>query len=269
MKTQLRNQVAAAALLLPASFLLAASAAAAPPVVVLRAHGPEMHSLQVASNDGFRPGALLTFTVEGTPNAQGTVRIGGTGIGVGLTETFRGIYTGYYTVRYGDRLDGTNPIRATLTAGGETVAGNYLFPDRFDSRFARLDPLPRMVVPVERAPTVVMGAAPASLPLQIFSHSNNGPVDGSLTHVEGRTAPDALVNVRVSAVPPFVQPGRTMVAMPVLTETVRADSEGRFSFNFGPPRPFVEPGTRYDLSVVATRPDLPSTETRLVLFQRG
>ena len=69
------------------------------------------------------------------------------------------LYTGYYTLRQADRIEGNSPIRATLRAAGETVAGNYLFPAQPDARFARID-LPRMWVAVERPRTAILGAPP-------------------------------------------------------------------------------------------------------------
>ncbi|MEP6792191.1 MAG: hypothetical protein ABI907_12530 [Ramlibacter sp.] len=161
MKAQLTRYAAAMALLVPATFVFVTPASAAPPMAVVRAQEPQLLSLQIASDGGLHPGALLSFTVEGTPDAQAWVRIADTGIAVGLSETFRGVYTGSYRVRSTDSIDRSSPIRATLRAGGQTVAGNYLFPELFDARFARAEP--RMVVPVRSLSrtTSVMGAGPA------------------------------------------------------------------------------------------------------------
>ena len=158
MKTQLWHRLIAIALLAPAAPALMPTAFAAPPLAI-RSQGPQLFSLQMASTAGLRPGALLTFTLQGTPNAQGRVRIAGTDVAAALNETFPGVYTGYYTLRQSDRIEGNSPIQATLRAGRETVAGNYQFPAQPDARFARID-LPRWGVTADRAGTAILGAPP-------------------------------------------------------------------------------------------------------------
>jgi hypothetical protein len=95
-----------------------------------------------------------------------------------------------------------------------------------------------------------------------------------VTTIRGRTAPFATVSVRVDAVSP---PGRRLeagVAQELAAETVQADANGEFSFHFNPryvrdnASSLPVPGTRYDVSITASR-DNTSTESRLVLFQRG
>jgi hypothetical protein len=55
---------------------------------------------------------------------------------------------------------------------------------------------------------------------------------------------------------------------------VQADANGEFSFHFNPryvrdnASSLPVPGTRYDVSITANR-DNTTTESRLVLFQRG
>ncbi|MBI2769938.1 MAG: hypothetical protein HYX47_09965 [Burkholderiales bacterium] len=457
MKAQLRTQVAAIALLFPTALFLAQPAQAATRQVV-RSPSPELFSLQVDSDSNLRPGAVLSFTVEGSPRGSASVRIAGSNNTVALKETQRGVYTGEYTVRRADRIDGGSPIRATIRSGGKVVAGNYSFPDSLDNRVARGGPPPVVmpapvpvplpaieierfvVLPINKVeagaelrfrlngmpgatasfdipglqtnipmrelrpghyegaytirrtdnltptgpvvatlragprvvtanlngplitdgtapvignlsprsgetvtggPTVVsgsfndaggtgvdprsvrillsgldvtaeaevtprgftfrralppgrhtvdvtardrvgnvahsewtfsvgsvQGAAPLHMPLQIMSHSDNGAVDGN-TQLQGRTAPWARVNIRVTAVEPVNAPGRSQVAMPVLDQTVQADAEGRFAVNLAPARPNAMPGTRYDVSVTSSKPDMPSAETRMVLYQRG
>jgi hypothetical protein len=108
-----------------------------------------------------------------------------------------------------------------------------------------------------------VAAGPATVPLQILSHQNNAQVDGGVTHVRGRTAPLASVNVKVHAVPPVV--GQFGVAQQVFSQTVQADANGHFDFSFT--SPFPVPGTRYDVSMVSSKADV-ATEARLVLYQR-
>ena len=116
---------------------------------------------------------------------------------------------------------------------------------------------------VRRSWSFDVAAGPATVPLQILSHSNNAQVDGGVTHVRGRTAPLASVNVKVHAVPPVV--GQFGVAQQVFSQTIQADPNGHFEFSFT--SPFPVPGTRYEVSLVASKADVTS-ETRLVLYQR-
>jgi hypothetical protein len=96
---------------------------------------------------------------------------------------------------------------------------------------------------------------------------NNAAIDGGQVTVQGRTSPGALVRIKVDAVTPAVT-GRTAVAQPVLSQTVQADMNGNFSFNFGQPRVMPAPGTRYEVSAESVHGGQ-SSESRMVLFQRG
>lgn len=109
----------------------------------------------------------------------------------------------------------------------------------------------------------VASAAPATVPLQILSHENNGLIDGNVVHVRGRTAPLATVNVRVQGAPPVI--GKFGVAQQVYAQTLQADPNGNFAFSFS--TPFNVPGSRYDVSVSANKADI-TNEARLVLYQR-
>lgn len=116
---------------------------------------------------------------------------------------------------------------------------------------------------VRRSWSFDVAAAPPDVQIQVLSPANNGQVDGNGAHVRGRTAPYADVNVRVDAVPPIV--GQFGVAREVLARTMRADANGYFEFTFNSPVPI--PGTRYEVSMVASKADL-TAEARLVLYQR-
>ena len=116
---------------------------------------------------------------------------------------------------------------------------------------------------VRRSWSFDVASGPATVPLQILSHSNNAQVDGGVTHVRGRTAPLASVNIKVHAVPPVV--GQFGVAQQLFSQTIQADANGHFDFSFT--SPFPVPGTRYDVSMVASKADV-TTEARLVLYQR-
>ena len=337
MKALIRNQVAALFLLAPGA---AVTLATLPSTVAAQAVTPQVHSFQVASDDGLEPGSRLQFTVQGTPRSRASVRIRGVRESIPLAETSRGVYTGRYVITRGDNIDQDSPIRAIIRNGNLSVAASYNFPpgmgnvasapppmpmriERFhmaavdriepgtELRFT-LEGMPGASVFVDlpgisnnvrlreirpghyeggytikrsddlrmRGPIVAtlragdrivtstlaqpqFATGPASVPIRILSHSNNAQVDSGQINVRGRTAPFASVNVKVDAVPPVV--GQFGVAQRVYSQTVQADPNGHFDFSFSPP--FPVPGTRYDVSLVATKADV-TTEARLVLYQR-
>ncbi len=106
-------------------------------------------------------------------------------------------------------------------------------------------------------------SAPATLPLQILSHANNAQVSGGTTEVRGRTAPDARVDVQVQGLSSVA--GLFGVRQQVYDQSLRADPNGNFAFSFRPQ--YVVPGTRYEITMNATKADL-KTESHLVLFQQ-
>ena len=120
----------------------------------------------------------------------------------------------------------------------------------------------------------VLGAPSAALPLMVMSHTNNAQVDQHLTTIRGRTAPGAMVRVRVDAISPIGRRASSGVAEQLLSEAVQADANGDFSFTFNPrytrdnATSLPVPGTRYDVSISAQR-DNQTAESRLMLFQRG
>ncbi|MDI1272178.1 Ig-like domain-containing protein [Polaromonas sp.] len=109
-----------------------------------------------------------------------------------------------------------------------------------------------------------VSAAPATVLLQVTSHANNATVEGSPVVVRGRTAPGAMVDVKVSAVGTLA--GLFGMNQDLLTQRVQADGNGNFSFSFTPQFPL--PGTRYEVSMTAGKDGMVATETRLVLFQK-
>ncbi len=111
---------------------------------------------------------------------------------------------------------------------------------------------------------VAASAAPATVLLQVTSHANNAPVEGSPVLVRGRTAPGAMVDVKVSAVGTLA--GMFGLNQDLLTQRVQADGNGNFSFSFTPQLPL--PGTRYEISMTAGKDGMTPTETKLVLFQK-
>jgi len=109
-----------------------------------------------------------------------------------------------------------------------------------------------------------VSAAPATVLLQVTSHANNATVEGGPVVVRGRTAPGAVVDVKVGAVGTLA--GLFGMNQDLLTQRVQADGNGNFSFTFSPQLPL--PGTRYEVSMTAGKEGMVSTETKLVLFQK-
>jgi hypothetical protein len=196
-------------------------------------------SFEAVPLDRLEPGAVLNFGLDGAPGAQAFVDLPGIRNDVQLTEVRPGHYEGSYTIRRSDRLDMSRPVVATLRMGERAVSANL-------SR-----------------PLVALAPVPARVGIEILNHQNNERVGEGPTHVRGRTAPFASVEVKVRAVPPLI--GQFGVSQEVFSQTIRADGNGQFAFDFT--SPLQLPGTRYDVSMVATKADL-TAEARLVLFQR-
>lgn len=171
------------------------------------------------------------------------------------------------------RGSGVDPATVRIILSGRNVTGDaQVTPSEFNLR-AQLPP-GRHTVDVtarDRAGNGVRkewsfdvaAAVPAGVPLQVLNHGNNGQVEGGNTQVLGRTAPFASVAVRVDAIAPV--PGGFNVSQQVYSQTLQADVNGNFSFNFSPRLPI--PGTRYEITMVATKANV-NTEAKLVLHQR-
>ncbi len=179
------------------------------------------------------------------------------------------VVSGSFDDRGGSGVD-PNSVRITLS-GRNVTQDAHVTPESFTFR-GPLPPGPHTVDvtardragnTIRRSWSFDVAAGPVQVPIQILSHANNGQVDGSVTHIRGRTAPWADVDVRVDAIPPLI--GQFGVAQNVFSRTVRADANGHFDFSFNSPYPV--PGTRYDVAMTATKADMTS-EAKLVLFQR-
>ena len=105
-------------------------------------------------------------------------------------------------------------------------------------------------------------AAATSLPLQVISHANNAEISGG-AEIRGRTAPDASVQVQVQGIASLA--GLFGITQPILNQTIKADANGNFSFSFQPQ--ISVPGTRYEVTLRATKGDL-NKDMKLVLFQK-
>ena len=110
---------------------------------------------------------------------------------------------------------------------------------------------------------VPVSAAPTTIPLQITSHANNAVIEGGTTVVRGRTAPGAVIEIRVQAFNAVA--GLLGLNQEAMTQKVQADGNGNFSFTFASQLPL--PGTRYEVTMMSQKADL-NTESKLVLFQK-
>lgn len=187
------------------------------------------------------PGTTLNFKLLGTPNATATFSIEGVAYNIPMREESNGLYIGEYTIR---RQDYFPPAGAMVTASLES--GNQVIRSRLDRELIASD----------------NGSSnTAELPLEIITPKENARVSGTV-EVEGRSAPNATVNVKVQATSSVG--GLFGFERNILERTVKADEQGLFSFAF---RPNISlPGTKYEVNLSASRGDRTSEET-LVLFQ--
>jgi uncharacterized protein with FMN-binding domain len=107
-------------------------------------------------------------------------------------------------------------------------------------------------------------AAQAAVPIEITSHQNNAQIASGPTEVRGRTLPNANVDVKVTQTASVA--GLFGVNQELLSQTVRADGNGNFSFRFQPQ--INVPGARYEVGLKARTPDMQSRDIQLVLFQQ-
>ena len=109
----------------------------------------------------------------------------------------------------------------------------------------------------------VAAPAPATMSLQVTSHTNNAQVGTGPIEIKGRTTPDAKVDVQVVAVASIA--GFFGLSQQIYSQSLRSDANGNFVFSFQPQ--VTVPGTRYEIGIAASKGDL-SKETKLVLFQQ-
>lgn len=168
---------------------------------------------------------------------------------------------------------GVDPASVRIAVSGRDVTPDAHVSPRLFSYRAPL-PAGRHTVNVtarDRAGNVMRGgwsfevaaAVPANLPIQILNHGNNGHVGSGQTVVQGRTGPNALVEVTVQATAPVG--GVVNISQNLFSQTVQADANGNFAFSFTPQIPI--PNTRYDIAMVSNRGGV-THESRMSLFQR-
>lgn len=96
------------------------------------ATSPVIDGLEVNADAALAPGSTLEFTLRGTPNGTAQVQVPGSEVKVRLQERSRGVYTGSYTVRRGERgLTPASQIRSQLTVAGRTGQASFNFPPSF------------------------------------------------------------------------------------------------------------------------------------------
>lgn len=138
MKSNFRSHITAAFLLMP----VAATLMVLPGVAQAQRAAPQLESLEVTSDGDLSPGSQLQFTVEGSPRGQASVRIRGVERNIPLREVDRGVYTGRYTIRQGERVNERSPIRATIRSRNMTTSSSYTFPQGIaDARVAAQPPV--------------------------------------------------------------------------------------------------------------------------------
>ena len=248
-------------------------------VAVAEAPSLQIERFAVAPVGRAGPGAELVFRLNGMPGATAWLDIPGIASHVAMRETQPGHYEGIYVVRQGDNLGAAGLVNATLRSDDNRVVTATLRQPLVNDHGPTLEASDRAGERAQKPWSFevdgsVPGTPSAVLPLMVMSHQNNAMVGQDVTTVRGRTAPFATVRVRVDAVSP---PGRRAdagVAQRLLSETVQADANGDFSFDFTArytqdnATSLPVPGTRYEVSITANRDNVTS-ESRLLLLQRS
>ncbi|MEG3437263.1 hypothetical protein V0288_09045 [Pannus brasiliensis CCIBt3594] len=193
-----------------------------------------------------QPGTELVFTLLGTPDATATYSIEGVTYDRPMREVSPGRYEGSYTVRDRDVFSSSG-MKATAALQRE---------DRVVR--ARLDD----TLEASNRNTQDYISTNEALPLEIFSPANNSQV-GDRVEVSGRSAPNATITVNVIARNSVI--GLFGVERNVLSRTIQADDRGNFSLSFQPSGGV--PGTRYEISLSASKGERTNQET-LVLVQQ-
>jgi hypothetical protein len=67
------------------------------------------------------PGTELVFTVEATPRAKASLKIGTFAPNVAMQEIEPGLYEGHYTIRRSDKISNSTPVRVTVRRGNRTA----------------------------------------------------------------------------------------------------------------------------------------------------
>jgi hypothetical protein len=190
------------------------------------------------------PGEDLRFTLVGTPNAKATFSIEGITYNQPMQETTPGTYQGQYVIRRQDDFSATGVnVTASLQA---------------NNQIARAKLGQNLVAGATTTPNTNT----SSLPLEITSPQANSRVSGTV-EITGRSAPNTTIAVNVKAVNSVA--GLIGFNRNILNRSIQSDAQGNFRFTFNPN--LNVPGTRYEVSLSATR-DNQTREETLVLLQR-
>ena len=227
----------------PASFIAWQNNASNP---VQQAEAPRINRFEANARGPLQAGTEVRFVLRGAPGGEASVNIPGVARNVALEESERrsGVYRGSYTIRSQDNVASLNSAAATLRAANQVVTANLT------------EPL--------AASTQSMGAAPMTI--AVTSPGNNASIDGGQLVLQGRTAPNATVNVKVDTIAPVVG-NRLSVAQPGGTQTVQADANGNFTVNLAQ-RALPSPGTRHEVTLTANQ-NGQTAESKITLHQRS
>ncbi len=72
--------------------------------------------------DQLRPGEVLSFRLDATPDARVSLQIAGTTVPVQMNETSPGRYVGEYTIRQRDRLTASTTVTARVLKNGQSTS---------------------------------------------------------------------------------------------------------------------------------------------------
>ncbi|GCL62005.1 glycine zipper 2TM domain-containing protein [Pseudaquabacterium pictum] len=83
--------------------------------------GQGISGFGVTPLEQLRPGEVLVFRVDGTPDARVSLQISGATAALQLNETSPGRYEGEYTIRQRDRLSASSTVTARLEKNGQAT----------------------------------------------------------------------------------------------------------------------------------------------------
>jgi outer membrane lipoprotein SlyB len=116
-----KRQLTALSFALATAFSMALPGAAQAQTSATNVRAP-IETFGVQQVQSLRPGEVLAFTLNGTPNATVTLQIAGATAGVRMAEVRPGEYEGEYTVRRKDRLTSDSLVTARVVKNGRTAS---------------------------------------------------------------------------------------------------------------------------------------------------
>ncbi|MGB4115077.1 MAG: hypothetical protein WBK51_00855 [Polaromonas sp.] len=88
---------------------------------------PQINNFTINAEQPLDPGNDISFSLEGTPRGQASVRINGINKNINLREVSAGVYQGAYTLNRRDRLGKQPTARATLRLRGISTIRSQAF----------------------------------------------------------------------------------------------------------------------------------------------